>query len=73
MANFAVVVVNIARTRRSSPVRVCRRRRRRLLPRDTSTPQGTDAGNITSSGPFYGYCYTASAPYAHVRARTVSV
>jgi len=39
------------------------RRRRRLLLRGTSAPQGTDAGNITSSSPFYGYCYVASAPY----------
>jgi len=39
------------------------RRRRRLLLRGTSAPQGTDAGNITSSSPFYGYCYAASAPY----------
>lgn len=34
----------------------------RLLPRGTSASQGTDASNITSSGPFYGYCY---APLLH--------
>jgi len=51
----------LPRTRRGAH----RRRHRRLFPRGTSAPQGTDAGNITSSGPFYGYYYAASVPYIH--------